>query len=214
MTRDAASAAESWPRPPADVAFTRGVRIRAETERSRVTLAGMDAEPTADAPLLDAVYDQLRAIAKHRLANESPAHTLQPTALVHEAWLKLGGRESVMALDRPRFLMAAAEAMRRVLIDHARGRDRAKRGGGAKRSVVELADIATLAADADPDQIIALEDAMIALTARDRQAARVVQLRFFAGLSVEETAACLGLSDRTVKRDWQFARAWLFDKLK
>jgi RNA polymerase sigma factor (TIGR02999 family) len=166
-------------------------------------------EGAPETPLLEVVYDRLRAIARHRLSQESPAHTLQATALVNEAWLKLQHRESVMQLDHSRFLLAAAEAMRRILIDHARARGCAKRGGGRK-ATMDLADVAALAQGDDADQILELDAAIQKLKAHDAQAAAVVELRFFTGLSVEETADCLELSPRTVKRDWQFARAWLF----
>jgi RNA polymerase sigma factor (TIGR02999 family) len=162
--------------------------------------------------LLAQVYEQLRAIARNRIASEAPGHTLQATALVHEAYMKLCLSGSGFQLnDRAQFVIMAAEAMRRVLIDHARGKHRVKRGGGvAKRA---LADVADLAIDDDPDQIMALDEAIRRFEQEDKQAAQVVKLRFFAGLSVAETAEALGLSERTVKRDWQFARAWLFRAL-
>jgi len=161
--------------------------------------------------LLKKVYDQLRGIARHRLSSENVGHTLQATALVNEAYLKLSQNPSVFQLDRTRFVMAAAEAMRRILIDHARTKRRHKRGGGAKRAIIDVAD---LAADFDPEQTLALDEAIRRLEDSDAQAAAVVKLRFFAGLSVEETAVALGISDRTVKREWQFARAWLFQALQ
>jgi RNA polymerase sigma factor (TIGR02999 family) len=171
--------------------------------------------PLSQTVLLEEVYEQLRAIAQHRLNDESPGHTLQATALVHEAWLKLCQRHSVMALDRRLFLIAAAEAMRRVLIDHSRGRDRVKRGGGAAvRSLPpDAGDVLDLAAERDPEQIVALERAVCRLETEHPKAAEVVKLRFFAGLSVADTAECLEISDRTVKRLWRFARAWLFNAL-
>lgn len=162
--------------------------------------------------LLAQVYEQLRAIARHRIASEAPGHTLQATALVHEAYMKLCLSNSSFKLnDRTQFVMMAAEAMRRVLIDHARTRQRVKRGGGVARRAP--ADVADLAEDQDGDQIMALDEAIHRFEEQDPQAAQVVKLRFFAGLSVVETAECLGLSERTVKRDWQFARAWLFRAL-
>ncbi len=169
-------------------------------------------ERSGDA-LLAEVYDQLRAIARHRLASESPDHTLQATALVHEAWMKLSHRESVMQLDRAQFVITAAEAMRRILIDHARTAKRVKRGGGepVRRLVADVADLAS--ADRDGEQIVALDEALRRYEQEDAQAAQVVKLRFFAGLSIAETAEVLGLSERTVKRDWQFARVWLFRAL-
>ena len=167
-----------------------------------------------DGQLLTQVYDQLRAIARSRLNNEASNHTLQATALVHEAWLKLCQRGSVMALDRPRFVMAAAEAMRRVLIDHSRTKDRVKRGGGvSRRSASDLGDILDFATVQDAEQILALDQAIHRLEQEYPKSCDVVKLRFFAGLSVEETAQCLGMSDRTVKREWKFARAWLFRAL-
>ena len=178
----------------------------------------MAADPDANAAddiakplsIVEAVYQQLREIARHRLAHESPAHTLQATALVNEAYLRLQRHDAIMRLERPAFLAAAAEAMRRVLIDHARTRNRTKRGGG-KRPV--LLDVAQLAADDDSDLIMALDEALRRLETSDAQAAKVVELRFFAGMTVDEVAAALGISDRTVKRDWQFARAWLYEQL-
>jgi RNA polymerase sigma factor (TIGR02999 family) len=177
------------------------------------TPSGTNEDASSGTALLEEVYAQLRAIAQNRLNDESPGHTLQATALVHEAWLKLCQRGSVMALDRRRFVIAAAEAMRRVLIDHARTRDRAKRGGGGgavQPSATDVGDILDLAAEHDPEQIVALERAVCRLEQEHPQAAEVVKLRFFAGLSVVETAECLAISDRTVKRLWRFARAWLF----
>lgn len=162
-------------------------------------------------PLQEAVYAQMRAIARQRLAGESPAHTLQATALVHEAYLRLQRHEAIMALDRSAFLAAAAEAMRRILVDHARTKKRIKRGAGVKP---KLLDVAQLAEQNDPDLILSLDEAICRLEGVDPGAAQVVRLRFFAGLSVEETAEVLKVSDRTVKRDWAFARAWLYEQLQ
>jgi RNA polymerase sigma factor (TIGR02999 family) len=162
--------------------------------------------------LLAQVYDQLRAIARARLSHESPGHSLQATELVHEAYLKLQNHPALGGSDRARFFHAAAEAMRRILIDHARTKGRVKRGGGIKREI--LNDVADLAADGGADEILALDEAICRLEQQDADAARVVRLRFFAGLDIAETAEALGVSDRTVKRDWQFARAWLFRELQ
>jgi RNA polymerase sigma factor (TIGR02999 family) len=177
----------------------------------------MAADPEASAAgdtkpvsIAEAVYQQLREIARHRLAHESPAHTLQATALVNEAYLRLQRHDAIMRLERPAFLAAAAEAMRRVLIDHARTRNRTKRGAG-RRPV--LLDVAQLAADDDAELIMALDEALRRLEGSDAQAAKVVELRFFAGMTVDEVAAALKISERTVKRDWQFARAWLYEQL-
>jgi RNA polymerase sigma factor (TIGR02999 family) len=192
----------------------------AESGRGAAESASALTEPGATQPnasgtaLLEEVYEQLRAIAQSRLNDESPGHTLQATALVHEAWLKLCNRGSVMALDRKRFLVAAAEAMRRVLIDHARTRNRTKRGGGeARRAAVDAGDVLDLAAQQDPEQIVALDGAVRRLEQEHPRAADVVKLRFFAGLSSADTGECLGISDRTVKRQWRFARAWLYRAL-
>ena len=171
--------------------------------------------PAGEKPVPDLtaqVYEQLRAIAAARLQGQPAGHTLQATALVHEAYLKLQDHPSILGGERARFFHAAAQAMRQVLIDHARGKGRVKRGGGAARR--ELADVAQLAAEDDVDQILALDEALRRLEQQDPAAAQVVKLRFYAGLSVEETAAVLGVSERTVKRDWQFARAWLYRVLE
>ena len=156
------------------------------------------------------MYGELRAVAAAQLAREAPGHTLQATALVHEVFLKLKGHPSLLASDPGWFFDAAAQAMRRVLIDHARTRGRVKRGGGVRR---EFTDVADLAADHDPHEILALDEAIDRLEKSEPQAARVVKLRFFAGLSVPETARIMGLSERTIKREWRFARAWLFHAL-
>jgi RNA polymerase sigma factor (TIGR02999 family) len=172
-----------------------------------------DPKPSDGSALLEEVYGQLRAIAQSKLNNESPRHTLQATALVHEAWLKLCQRGSVMALDRKQFLIAAAQAMRRILIDHSRSRDCDKRGGAIEQRrlpITDAADVVDLAVEQEPEQILTLDNAVGRLEREHPHAADVVKLRFFAGLSVADTAECLGISDRTVKRQWRFARAWLF----
>jgi RNA polymerase sigma factor (TIGR02999 family) len=168
--------------------------------------------------LLPMVYAELRALARARMRHERKDHTLQATELVHEAYLRLV-RDTPGEWDgRGHFFAAAAEAMRRILIEHARARGRARRGGDEegrppKRLSLTLAGIADLAAEADPEEILALDDAMQRLEARDARMGLVVRLRFYAGLSIEATADVLGVAPRTVKRDWTFARAWLFDQL-
>jgi RNA polymerase sigma factor (TIGR02999 family) len=151
------------------------------------------------------------------MSAERPDHTLQATALVHEAYARLvgrdGGREVAWA-GRAHFFHAAAEAMRRILIDHARARAGAARGGGRRRVPLDVADVADLAARDDPEAILALDEAVAGLEKQDPDAAAVVRLRFYAGLSVEETAQALGTSPRTVKRDWAFARAYLLRVLE
>jgi len=156
------------------------------------------------------VYEQLRAIARAKLAQQPPGHTLQATALVHEAFLKIRDHPSIVSAEPARFYHAAAQAMRQILIDHARARGRVKRGGGIRR---EFADVAELADEQDPAEVLALDEAISRLEQVEPRAADVVKLRFFAGLTVEETAEALSLSERTVKREWQYARAWLFREL-
>jgi RNA polymerase sigma factor (TIGR02999 family) len=173
-------------------------------------LREFDERDNAADQLLPLVYDHLQAIAHRRLRQERVGHTLQATALVHEAFIKLVGDKQSTWQDRGHFFRVAAEAMRRILIDHARKKKSQKRGGG--RPVVPLSVI-DLAEDHDPQQIIALDEALQTLEQEDPRAAEIVQLRFFAGLSVEETVEAMGLSERTVMREWAFARARLFQLL-
>jgi len=162
--------------------------------------------------LLPLVYTQLRRLAQHRMAQENPGITLQATALVHEAYVRIAGdKDEDGWAGRAQFFAAAAEAMRRILIERARARGRLKRGGGRVKVTLERLD---LAAEQDPDVVLALDEALTRLAERDPRASRIVHLRFFAGLSVDETAAALDLSPRTVKREWTFARAWLYDELR
>jgi RNA polymerase sigma factor (TIGR02999 family) len=162
------------------------------------------------------VYPQIRALAAHHLAAERPGHTLQATALVHEAFLKLMGPRDVPWQGRGHFYRAAADAVRQVLVDHARGRRCLKRGGDVARA--ELSDDAMLVHPETPHEDgidhIALDDAFLRLSDRDSRLADVVRLRYYAGLSVAETALVLGVSERTVKSDWAFARAWLERELR
>lgn len=155
--------------------------------------------------LLPAVYNQLRELARQRLALESVDHTLQATALVHEVYLRLGGR--LKFADKSHFFRTAAEAMRRILIEHARAKGRVKRGCGAKPLPINVLD---LAATPDFEEILAFDDAICRLEEQTPSAAAVVRLRFYAGLSVNETAEALGVSPRTVDREWSYARAWLY----
>jgi RNA polymerase sigma factor (TIGR02999 family) len=160
--------------------------------------------------LFPAVYAELRAAARAHLRRERSDHTLQPTALVHEAYLRLLRGAYPTWNDRQHFFRAAAEAMRRILVEHARGRARVKRGGNPIR--LSLSDVDAIAQH-DPAGILALDAAIRRLEEQDPTAVDVVRLRFFAGLSVEETARMLDLSERTVKREWAFARAWLYEAL-
>jgi len=161
--------------------------------------------------LLPLVYDQLKAIARVRMNQERPGHTLQATALVHEAWVRLVGPRKIDWSGRGHFYLSAAEAMRRILIDHARARGASKRGGDWKRAAASVADLA--ASDQFGD-FLALDDALSRLEGQDQRAAEVVRLRFYAGLSIEDTARALDVSPRTVRREWTYARTCLLQTLQ
>jgi len=161
--------------------------------------------------LLPLVYDSLKEIARQRMASERADHTLQPTALVHECFLRLFGESSLRFAGRAQFFHAAAEAMRRILVDHARSRACAKRGGARRRVPVNLLD---LAAEPAREDVLAFDGALTALERQSPPTAEVVRLRFFAGLTVAETAEALGVSTRSVNREWAFARAWLYAALE
>ena len=169
--------------------------------------------------LLPEIYDRLRSVARHAMAGERPDHTLGATALVHEAYVKLAGvaQDQRGWANEAHFFVAAAEAMRRVLVDHARGRMRLKRGGDGRAAArkIDPSAIASLsaAAEADPEEIVALDEAFQRLEQENPRGAAVVRLRFYAGLSVEHSATILAVSPRTIKREWAFARARLFDLL-
>ena len=164
----------------------------------------------APAQLLPLVYEELRRLASHRMANEAPGHTLQATALVHEAWLRLVGDEAPRFANRAHFYTAAAEAMRRILIESARPRKRLKRGGDLARVDVDEVEIAVPMPD---DELLALDEALEGLSAVDERAAEVVKLCYFVGLTQEQAAQELGFSLSTTQRLWNFARAWLFREL-
>jgi RNA polymerase sigma factor (TIGR02999 family) len=161
--------------------------------------------------LLPLVYAELRRLAAHKMAGENPGQILQPTALVHEAWLKLGGGQNRHWNNRNHFFAAAAEAMRRILTDNARRKLRLRHGGGQQR--VELADCDT-AADSEAGHILAVSDALEKLARVDPQRAELVKLRYFIGLSFAEAAEVLGISEPTAKRYWAFARAWLYEEIR
>jgi RNA polymerase sigma factor (TIGR02999 family) len=165
------------------------------------------------------VYDELRTVAHARMYGERPGHTLQTTELVHEAYLRLRRGAGAQFQNRKHFFATAAEAMRRILIDRARARRTVKRGfaeaGSPPRKLsLDLAEVAELADDRDPETILALDLAIESLGAEDPRLQETVKLRFYAGLSVEEVADTLGVSPRTVKRDWNYARAWLYERLR
>lgn len=160
--------------------------------------------------LLPLVYDELRRLAAYYMSRERPDHTLRPTALVHEAYVRLIDQKHVDWKNRAQFLGLAAEMMRRVLINHARDRAAAKRGGDAQRVSLSLVERSLQPAGVDA---IALDAALNRLAALDARKARIVELKFFGGLTNEEIAQVLQVSDATVERDWSFARAWLFDAM-
>jgi len=173
-------------------------------------LAEIPERDDAAGELMPLVYEQLHAIARQRMREERAGHTLQATALVHEAYMRLVGDAAISWQSRGHFFRMAAEAMRRILIDHARKRKAHKRGGGRSALPISVVD---LAAVDDPDRILALDEALEQLEREDERAAHIVQLRFFAGLSVDDTAEAMGISRRTVMREWAFARARLFELL-
>ena len=179
-------------------------------------LAGIEAgDPHAAAQLLPLLYDELRNLAAQKLAQEKPGQTLQATALVHEAYLRLIGNEKDQHWDsRRHFFAAAAEAMRRILIDRARQKHSVKRGGALQR--VPLDEGASLMAEEETSQedLLALDEALQQLEAEDPVKARLVKLRFFAGVSLEDAADMLGISAATAKRYWIYARSWLYGKLQ
>ena len=171
---------------------------------TRILHALQQGDARAADELMSAVYAELRQIAGAKMAREQPGHTLQPTALVHEAWLRLGEQTFE---NRAHFFSAAAEAMRRILVDRARRVAREKHGGGAEH--VDLADLQIAAPLADGEELLAVHDALDRLVEHDPRIAQLVKLRYFAGLTFEDTAEVLGVSVRTAKRDWSYARAWL-----
>lgn len=177
---------------------------------TRLLEAAAAGDPQAAAGLLPLVYDELRRLAARKLAGEKPGQTLQPTDLVHEAYLRLVGPGPPRAYkDRGHFLAAAAQAMRRLLVDAARRKLTAKRGGDGRRLPLE-----GLAAPAPDEELLALDEALGRLAAADPLKARLVELRYFAGLTGEEAAEALGISPTTADRHWAFARAWLQNEVR
>ena len=166
---------------------------------------------TAVERLLPVVYLELRQLAAQKLSREQPGHTLQPTALVHEAYLRLVGSEGQSFQNRAYFFGAAAEAMRRILIDNYRRKQSSKRGGGLQR--VELED-RYLAIEEPTDNLAALDEALTEFQSIDPTKAELVKLRYFTGLTLEEAGALMGISESTAKRQWKYARAWLFGRIR
>jgi RNA polymerase sigma factor (TIGR02999 family) len=161
--------------------------------------------------LLPLVYDELRKLATHKMAGEAPGQTLQPTALVHEAWLRLTGAGSKRWDNRGHFFAAAAEAMRRILIERARAKSRLRRGARAEHVSLEHV---TVASDDPPDTVLAINEALERLVVRDSFKADIVKMRYFVGLSQDEIAQALGVSVPTIRRHWATARAWLYAEMK
>jgi RNA polymerase sigma factor (TIGR02999 family) len=186
------------------------------TEFTRILSDLSPDDPSAAERLLPLVYDELRQLAARKLAQEAPGQTLQPTALVHEAYMRLVGSGETVGCGEQRwdtpghFFAAAAEAMRRILIDRAREKRAQKRGGGRKGLDIDAIDLATRAT---PDQLVAIDDALARLAQGDPAAARLVELRYFAGLTVVEAGTALGMSTATAYRHWKYARAWLHGEL-
>ena len=165
----------------------------------------------AASELLPLVYEEMRRLAAQKMANEESGQTLQATALVHEVWLRLSGTATGQWNDRAHFLAAAAEAMRHILIDKARRKNRVRHGKGLTRVNFDHVD---LASEADDETLLDVDEALTKLATEDPEKAKLVKLRYFAGLSIPEAAAALGMSESTAKRAWAYARAWLYDELK
>lgn len=193
----------------------------AQADATILMVAAANGDKHAAERLLPLVYEQLRKAAQISMQSERTGHTLTATALVHEAYLKLAGPREVAWASRGHFYAAAAEAMRQILLDHAKGRMRLKRGGGGggpggavgrRQVVADFEDVAALS-QREPEEIVRFDELVRRLEAESPDGAAIVRLRFFAGLGVEQTAQVLGLSTSTVDRRWAFARAWLFQRL-
>jgi RNA polymerase sigma factor (TIGR02999 family) len=191
--------------------------LRLMPDVTQILMAIEQGDPHAAGQLLPLVYDELRQLAGQKLAHETPGQTLQPTALVHEAYLRLVANESAQGASerhwdsRRHFFAAAAEAMRRILIDRARDKRRLKRGGAWRRLRLDQID---LPVEEAPDDLLALDEALEKLGREDPSCAELVKLRFFAGLTLEEAAQALGIARRSADRSWAFARSWLYDAIR
>ncbi len=182
---------------------------------SRLVRSVEGVDPEAAAELLPLVYDELRALARARLSREPAAQTMQATALVHEAYMRLVGEEDPGWNGRRHFFGAASLAMRRILVEHARHRNRLKRGGGAVRlSLDEGAMLPTASADGDIGDVVRVDEAVRRLESRDPRKGQIVNLRYFAGLTAQQTADALDLSLTTVEREWRYIKAWLLEALR
>ena len=196
------------------LAFGRGFRQDMDelmTDATRILNAIAQGKPSAAHELLPLVYDELRRLAAQKLANEPAGQTLQPTALVHEAWLRLVGNEPAEFSSRGHFFGAAAEAMRRILIERARQKKATKRGGGVMRLNLDEVDVAATTDDAT---LLLVDEALEKLADEDAEAAQFVKLRFFAGFTNQEAALALGVPERTARRHWTYARAWLYREIQ
>ncbi len=178
---------------------------------TQVLEAAQKGDPAAADQLLPLVYEELRKLAAAKMAQEAPGQTLQPTALVHEAWLRLVGSENQKWNGRAHFFGAAAEAMRRILIENARRKRAVRHGGGQVK--LDIGEI-EIAANPKEDELLAVSDALERFAARDKLKAELVKLRYFAGLTTEEAAEVLGISVPTADRWWNFSRAWLFQEIE
>jgi RNA polymerase sigma factor (TIGR02999 family) len=182
------------------------------SEITRVLNAATAGDALPAGELLTLVYAELRRLAAAKMASENPGQTLQPTALVHEAWLRLTNDEQRKWNDRTHFFAAAAEAMRRILVDKARRKRTERHGGGQQR--VEMPEIIGSAVRDNDDRVLVVNEALEKFAALDPQKAELVKLRYFVGMTIEQAAEALGLSERTAKRYWAFARAWLHEEIK
>jgi RNA polymerase sigma factor (TIGR02999 family) len=178
---------------------------------TRILNAAQAGDPQATEELLPLVYDELRRLAGHKMAGEASGHTLQATALVHEVWLRLVGSNQQGWANRAHFFAAAAEAMRRILVEHARRKLSQKRGGGVEHA--ELNESAIVLA-APPDELLAVHEALDKLAKEDPAAAELVKLRYFVGMTMEEAASALGLAKRTAEGIWTYAKAWLAREIR
>jgi RNA polymerase sigma factor (TIGR02999 family) len=181
------------------------------SEVTRILEQMQQGDAQAAEALFPLVYEELRQLAAQKMANEPPGQTLQATALVHEAWLRLGADQQPSWSNRRHFFGAAAEAMRRILIDRARKRNRTRHGRGLERVALEGIDVA---ADATDEQLLAVDEALQRLAAESPERAELVKLRFYAGLSLPEAAGALGVSESTAKRQWNYTRLWLLRELR
>jgi RNA polymerase sigma factor (TIGR02999 family) len=182
-------------------------------DNSQVTAllqAAQTGDPDSMPRLLSLIYDELRRLAAAQMARLPPGQTLQPTALVHEAYLRLAGKEDLQLEGRKHFFFAAARAMRDILVERARSKAGPKRGGGRRRVVLDEAVALT---EPPPEEVLALHEALADLEKEDSLKAQIVDLHYFTGMSIQETAAVLGLSERTVYRHWRFTKAWLKSRL-